>query len=107
MRFRNGAVAISLMATLTLTLVDDGTISLDEPIAAWLPSLPDLPDAVVVTFRMLMNMTAGYRDHVQNQNFVDDQLDDPFRHFTPEDLIGYSLAQPRLFAPGTTGSIPT
>ncbi len=41
MRFRNGAVAISLMSTPMLTLVDDGTIGLDDPIAAWLPDLPD------------------------------------------------------------------
>nr|MBA3377832.1 beta-lactamase family protein [Chloroflexia bacterium] len=97
MRFRNGALAISLVATLMLTLVDDGTIGLDDPIGTW---LPDLPDAGTATFRMLANMTAGYRDYVQNPDFIDVLRDDPFRHFSTEDLIGYSLIQPRLFAPG-------
>ncbi len=97
MRFRNGAVAISLMSTLMLTLVDDGTIGLDDPIG---DLVPGLPDADTATFRMLANMTAGYRDHVQNVDFLDALQDDPFRAFTPEDLIGYSLAQPRLFVPG-------
>jgi len=97
MRFRNGAVAISLISTLMLTLVDDGVIGLDDPIGAL---LPDLPESDAATFRMLANMTAGYRDHVQNPDFLDAIQDNPFRAFTPEDLIGYSLAQPRLFEPG-------
>ena len=97
MRFRNGAVAISLISTLMLTLVDDGVFGLDDPIDTW---LPDLPETDAATFRMLANMTAGYRDHVRNIDFVNAVQDDPFRAFTPDDLIGYSLAQPRLFAPG-------
>lgn len=97
MRFRNGAVAISLISTLMLTLVDDGVFGLDDPIVTW---LPDLPETDAATFRMLANMTAGYRDHVRNIDFVNAVQDDPFRAFTPDDLIGYSLAQPRLFAPG-------
>jgi CubicO group peptidase (beta-lactamase class C family) len=98
MYFRNGAVAISLISTLMLTLVDDGTIGLDDPIA---PFLPDLPDSDKATFRMLSNMTAGYRDHVQSTDFLDTLLDEPFRSYTPDDIIAYSLAEPRLFAPGT------
>ncbi len=98
MRFRNGAIAISLMSTLMLILVDDGVIGLDEPIGTW---LTDLPEADTATFRMLANMTAGYRDHVQSTDFLNATLEDPFRSFTPDEILGYSLDQPRLFAPGT------
>ena len=97
MRFRNGAVAISLISTLMLTLVDDGVFGLDDPIATW---LPELPDAESATLRMLANMTAGYRDHVQNPEFVSLLQDDPFRRFDPQEILSYSLSQPRLFAPG-------
>ncbi len=97
MRFRNGAVAISLISTLMLTLVDDGVLGLDDPIATW---LPDVPDADAATLRMLANMTAGYRDHVQNPEFVGLLQDDPFRAFDPQEIFSYSLDQPRLFAPG-------
>jgi len=97
MRFRNGAVAISLISTLMLTLVDDGVFGLDDPIGDLVPGLPETDAA---TFRMLANMTAGYRDHVRNIDFAHAVQDDPFRAFTSDDLIGYSLAQPRLFAPG-------
>lgn len=81
-----------------LTLVDDGVIGLDDPIGDLLPNLPSSDTA---TFRMLANMTAGYRDHVQNTDFLNATQDDPFRAFTSDDILAYSLAQPRLFTPGT------
>src|SRR4051812_33232270 len=62
MHSRNGAVAFTYMATLALQLVDQGVVRLDDTLAAW---LPDLPDADRVTWRMLINMTAGYPDYVQ------------------------------------------
>jgi len=98
MHFRNGAVAISLISTLMLTLVDDGTIGLDDPIA---PYLPDLPKADKATFRMLSNMTAGYRDHVRDPDFVAALMLDPFLGFTPDEILSSSLRQERLFEPGT------
>ncbi|CAA9551296.1 MAG: D-alanyl-D-alanine carboxypeptidase [uncultured Thermomicrobiales bacterium] len=97
MRFRNGAVAISYMTTLLLQLVDRGAVGLDDPIAPW---LPDLPDADRVTLRMLANMTAGYPDYVQNDRFVDGFYADPFRAWTPAELIAIGLSTPRLFEPG-------
>lgn len=96
-RFRNGAVAITYLTTVMLRLAEKGVLDLDEPIAQW---LPDLPDAEVVTPRMLANMTAGYNDHVQNPEFQESFYADPFTVWTNEDLIDLSLSTPRLFAPG-------
>src|SRR5829696_3682142 len=66
MHFRNGAVAISYVSTLLLRLVDQQVVTLDDTIDAWLPGLPD---ADLVTLRMLANMTAGYPDYVPNAQF--------------------------------------
>ena len=98
MHFRNGAVAISYVATLLLTLVDDGVLGLDDPLSIW---MPELPDADRVTLKMLANMTAGYPDYVPDEQFTRDAYLDPFRQWTPQELIAIGLAQPRLFAPGT------
>lgn len=98
MHFRNGAVAIAYVATLLLQLVDRGTVGLDDPIATW---LPDLPDADRVTLRMLANMTSGYPDYLRNAEFVTALYENPFRQWTAEERIAYGLASPRLFAPGT------
>lgn len=97
MRFRNGAVAISYMATLLLRLVDQKVVALDDPLAAW---LPDLPDADAVTLRMLANMTAGYPDFEKNPEFQRAFYADPFRQWSAEERIALSLSVPRLFAPG-------
>lgn len=98
MHFRNGAVAISYVVAVLLQLVDDGTVSLDDTIDEW---LPELPNADAVTLRMLVNMTSGYADHVADQDFLDSFVADPFQHWTSDDLIGFSLATPHLFEPGT------
>ena len=98
MHFRNGAVAISYIATLLLRLVDQNVVALDDPLATW---LPDLPDAEQVTLRMLANMTAGYPDYVPNAQFQAAFYTDPFRQWTPDELIAIGLSTPRVFAPGT------
>lgn len=98
MHFRNGAVAISYVSTLLLTLVDDGVLGLDDPLSIW---MPELPDADRVTLKMLANMTSGYQDYVPDEQFIQDAYLDPFRQWTPQELIAIGLAQPRLFAPGT------
>jgi CubicO group peptidase (beta-lactamase class C family) len=101
MHVRNGAVAISSMATLLLRLVDQGVAALDDPLAIW---LPDLPDADAVTLRMLANMTAGYPDYVPNAAFQAAFYADPFRQWTPNELIAIGLSTPRSFAPGANWS---
>ena len=98
MHFRNGAVAIAYMATALLVLVDRGVVGLDDPLATW---LPELPDADQVTLRMLANMTSGYNDFVANETFIAAFLADPFRQWTVEERIEIGLSTPRFFAPGT------
>jgi CubicO group peptidase (beta-lactamase class C family) len=97
MHFRNGAVAF-YVATLLLRLVDQKVVTLDDPLAKW---LPDLRDADKATLRMLANLTAGYPDYVQNAEFVSAIYADPFRQWTPEEQIEISLSTPQVFAPGT------
>ena len=97
MRFRNGAVAISYIATLLLRLVDQGVVTLDDPLSNW---LPDLPDADRATLHMLANMTAGYPDFEKNAEFQRAFYADPFRQWSAEERIALSLSTPRVFAPG-------
>ena len=99
MHFRSGAVAIGYVSTLLLILVDEGVIGLDEPIAAWLPTLPD---ADRVTARMLISMSAGYPDFVPDARFQKAAYADPFRVWSADELIELGLSSiPRSFAPGT------
>lgn len=97
--FRNGAVAISYVATLLLELVDEKKVSLDDKLATW---LPDIPNADRVTLGQLAQMTSGYRDYVLGNPGFDAALDaDPFRQWTPQELLGYAVNKPLLYEPGT------
>ncbi len=98
MHFRNGAVAISYVATLLLRLVDENRVSLDDPLARW---LPDVPHADRVTLGQLAQMTSGYVDYVIGNEPMNAELyRDPFRQWTTEQLLGYALDKPLLYEPG-------
>jgi CubicO group peptidase (beta-lactamase class C family) len=98
MHFRNGAVAISYVATLLLQLVDEKKVSLDDKVSRW---LPDLPYADQVTLGQLAQMTSGYVDYVSTPELTAEQYAEPFRTFTPEELIAISTKHPLLYPPGT------
>jgi len=101
MHFRNGAVAISYVSTLLLRLVDQGRVKLDDKLATW---LPNFPEADRVTLRMLANMTSGYPDYEQSPKLNDALNADPFRQWTPQELLDIGFSTPPLFAPGTNWS---
>lgn len=98
MHFRNGAVAIALVAMLLLRLVDEGKVALDDKVSTWLPALPH---GERVTLRHLAQMTAGYADYVRDPDFVDAYLANPFRRWTPDELVAYAVHKPLFFEPGT------
>lgn len=99
MHFRNGAVAISYVATLLLQLVDEQKVSLDDKLAKWLPSVPNSDR---VTLGQLAQMTSGYVDYVIGNEPMNAELyRDPFRQWTTDQLLAYAVDKPLLYEPGT------
>jgi CubicO group peptidase (beta-lactamase class C family) len=99
MHFRNGAVAISYVATLLLKLVEKHTVGLDDTLSRW---LPDVPNADRVTLRQLAQMTSGYVDYViGNDAFEAALYRDPFAQYEPADLLRFATSKPLLYEPGT------
>ena len=96
MHFRNGAVAIAYLSTVLLRLQEEGLLSLDDKLSKW---FPDYPKADKVTLHMLMNSTSGYADYV-NLDILP-LYKDPFRSYTPDELIEMGLSQPMVCEPGT------
>jgi D-alanyl-D-alanine carboxypeptidase len=100
MHYRIGGIAETFMSTLLLMLVERGRISLDDKISRW---FPQLLAADQVTVRMLVANTAGYIDYVTVDDFLKLELAEPFRTFTDEELINYSVRDGKMnFAPGTS-----
>ena len=100
MHYRIGGIAETFMSTLLLMLEEQGRIDLDQKISRW---FPNLLGADQVTPRMLVADTAGYIDYVTVDDFVKLELAQPFRTFTDDELIHYSVRDGKMqFAPGTS-----
>lgn len=98
MKFRAGGLCLTTLTAVLLQTAEEGRISLDDPIQQW---MPDLPKSDQVTLRMLANCTAGYGDYVPNEDFIDSFEENPFRYFTPQELIDYGMVNGMLYEPGT------
>ena len=99
MHFRNGAVAIAYVSTLLLQLVDQKKVSLDDKISKWVPEIPHSDE---VTLGQLARMTSGYTDYVLGNAEVDKMLlSDPFRQWTPQELLATVTSKPLIYPPGT------
>jgi CubicO group peptidase (beta-lactamase class C family) len=98
MHFRNGAVAISYLSTLLLMLVDEGTVSLEDTLSTWLPEIPHSDE---VTLGQLAQMTSGYFDFEQSPELNAALYADPFKQWTPEELLAFAVDKPLLYPPGT------
>ena len=101
MHFRNGAVAISYMSPLLLRLVDEGRVSLDDPVSKW---LPHLRDSHRVTLGMLADMTAAYHDYERDAALGKAIYGNPFAPITTADQLRWALDEPLQFTPGTNWS---
>lgn len=98
MNFRNGAVAISYVATALLQLVDEKKVSLADKLSNW---LPEVPNSDKVTLGQLAQMTSGYADYVQDASLTAAIYADPFRTWTPQELYTLGTSKPLLYTPGT------
>lgn len=99
MYFRIGSMAIPHMITVLLQLQDEGRLSLDDRLSRYRPALPN---ADRITLRMLANNTSGYLDWIQgNLAFVEGLFANPFRFWTPNELLQTAFARGQACEPGT------
>jgi D-alanyl-D-alanine carboxypeptidase len=97
--FRVGNVQESFLTTLLLQLVDDGKVSLDDKLAKYIPTFPECNQ---VTLEMLARSTSGYGDFVTSDEFSAAFTANPFRQWTPKEIIDIAARQPPVFSPGTS-----
>jgi CubicO group peptidase (beta-lactamase class C family) len=96
-RFNLGSITKTFTAVSILQLAERGVLSLDDPLARFLPEVPDAASSKKITIRQLLTHTAGLGDHVNAM------ARDPFR--TRYRTVGRMLELVRgttpLFEPGT------
>ena len=98
-----GSVGKTFFAALALSLIGEGRLALDTPIARWLgrePWFPRLPNGPGITVRHLMNHTSGLVRYEFKEAFTRQLSADPDRSWRPEELIAFILDTPAPFEAG-------
>ena len=102
-RLLAGSIGKTFVAVVSLMLVEQGKLSLDEKISTWLGNeswFSRLPNNQEITLRMLLNHSSGIPDHVETSAFEKALLKSPARDVDYAELIGYMLNKKPLFPAG-------
>lgn len=100
-RFETGSITKTFVAALALRLAEEGAIDLDAPIAA---HLPEFPAADSMTVRQLLGHRAGVFDPTSELVTDRDGPPDPYRVFTPDELLAAAASRSPVFLPGSAHS---
>ncbi len=102
-----GSTGKTFVAALAMLLVEDGTLSLDDPASKWLGDRPwfsQLPNADEIRVRHLLSHSAGIGDYPSRLGFVFSMVGRVLRHgsayYEPEELIRFTLGRRPLFPAG-------
>jgi D-alanyl-D-alanine carboxypeptidase len=96
MLFGIGSITKNFVAALTLQLVEEGTLSLDDAVSEHLRPFPHVEDSI--TIRQLLNHTSGLYMFWDNDELWDALKADRTRVWTPEEVLTY-IRKP-YFEPG-------
>lgn len=93
--FDAGSITKTFVAALTLQLVDEGVLRLDDPVTRWVTGVPGLTG---VTIQELLDHTSGIDDPFEHPPLLDALGAHPRTVWTPARVLRY--VGPRHFAPG-------
>jgi D-alanyl-D-alanine carboxypeptidase len=97
LRFRVGSITKTFTATVILTLVDDGKLSLNDKVSRYVSGVPA---GEQITIRMLCNNTSGLFNYGEDPQFVENLVAEPRRKYTPRELVDFAASRPAYFPPG-------
>jgi D-alanyl-D-alanine carboxypeptidase len=95
---RIGSVTKTFVVTALLRLVDDGEVSLDDPISKYVDGIAE---GDRITLRNLAGMTSGIPDYTNDTYWQSAYLADPLATLTPQSLIDGIKDEPLHDEPGT------
>ncbi|EPX58267.1 D-alanyl-D-alanine carboxypeptidase [Cystobacter fuscus DSM 2262] len=97
-RLRVGSITKNFVSVVALQLQAEGKLSLDAPLATW---VPDFPRADLISVRQLLNHTSGAFNYTQSQDFLAQVEANPGKTWAAEELIALGAAKSPSFEPGT------
>ena len=95
--FRIGSITKTFVATVVLTMVDDGLLSLDDKLSEY---YPDFPRADEITVRMLLSHTSGIFSWDETEDIFTEIYEDPGAGWSIEGMIQLAAEHPFYFEPG-------
>jgi len=95
--FRMNSITKSFTAALTLRLVDNGQIKLDDILTNYLPQYTAWKD---ITVMELLNQTSGIFDYIDSSNWFVNLAKNPTKTWMPEQLVQIAYEHSSYFAPG-------
>jgi D-alanyl-D-alanine carboxypeptidase len=95
MRFGIGSVTKTFTTALIMQLVEEGKLSLEDPLSKWLPDYPNITNTITV--RQLLNHTSGVYDFYNNPGYWA-MVSKTNQLYRPQDTL--QLIQKPLFSPG-------
>ncbi len=94
MQYSIGSISKQFTAAVILFLVQEGKMTLDDPVAKY---LPDLTRANEVTVRQVLSMTSGYQDFWPEDYLMTSMM----KPTTPQQILDVWGKKPLDFEPGT------
>lgn len=94
---RIGSATKTFTVTAVLQLAEQNKIGLDDPIGDYLAGVPG-GDAITV--RQLAGMQSGLVNYTETEGFQNAIASDPWRQYSPQELLGWAFAEPSAFPPG-------
>jgi D-alanyl-D-alanine carboxypeptidase len=112
--FRIGSITKMFTATVIVRLAEEGLLTLDDPLAQWLPDVAaELPNGDTITLRHLLTHTSGLFHYVENEAYyadlfteatIDEETGSPTLACVQRDphdtLTRYVYGQDAYFEPG-------
>lgn len=95
--FLIGSITKTFVATVVLQLAEERRLSLDTPLASYLPGFPG---ASHITIRQLLSHTSGLPDVAQAHGLDKALIRDRDRRWTAEQVLALVADRDRLFPPG-------
>lgn len=95
MLFSIGSITKNFVAALTLQMAEQGTLSLEDKLSAWLPAYPYIDSTIII--RQLLNHTSGIYRFWENDSLWNALKKDRNRIWTPEEVLGY-IKEPHFAA---------
>ena len=97
-KVRVGSNTKTWTGTVILQMVQEGKISVDDPVSKY---RPDVPNGENITIGQLLDMRSGLYSYTQTVELNRALDEDPERVWEPEELVALGLSNPPTSAPGT------